>query len=150
MLINNPIHQLEASESDGENDPRVFINVRRRHAEHLVELLHVALRIGRRRGWRWHGRPWRRRRRHRRRMTSVFGVVDVAPSVVVVRGGGVVRRRGRPAKGSVFAVVVRVAVATDGVFARGTLAVHFGVVDFEVDSLENVGKNMVNYEFYRI
>ena len=49
MLVNDPVHQLEAREGDGEKDATVLVNVRGRHAEHLVQVLHVAVGVG---GWR--------------------------------------------------------------------------------------------------
>ena len=61
MLIDDPVHELEARECDWENNTAVLINVRSRHAKHLVQVLHVALRVRRRRGgWREHGgtRGW--------------------------------------------------------------------------------------------
>ena len=48
MLVNDPIHELEACKGDGEKDTAVLVNVRGCHAEHLVQVLHIALRIG---GW---------------------------------------------------------------------------------------------------
>ena len=39
MQINDPIHQIEASERDGEEDARVFVDVRRGDAEHLLQVL---------------------------------------------------------------------------------------------------------------
>ena len=77
VLVNDPVHQLEAGEGHGEDDPAVLVNVRGRHAEHLVQLLHVAVGVcGRSRGsggWRGLSRRGRGRRRpvvhgrHRRR-----------------------------------------------------------------------------------
>lgn len=68
VLVDDPVHELEASESDGEHDPTVLVNVRSRHTEHLVQFLHVTVRIGRdkwgHRRWRRTrvtGRPWRTR-----------------------------------------------------------------------------------------
>ena len=52
MLVNDPIHELEACKGDGEKDTAVLVNVRGCHAEHLVQVLHVTLRIW----WRWGGR----------------------------------------------------------------------------------------------
>ena len=48
MLVNNPVHQLEACEGDGKKDTAVLVNVRGSHAEHLVQVLHVAVGVGRR------------------------------------------------------------------------------------------------------
>ena len=53
VLVDDPVHELEARKGDGKNDAAVLVNVRGRHAEHLVQVLHVALRVrGRRSGWR--------------------------------------------------------------------------------------------------
>ena len=47
MLVNDPIHELEACKGDGEKDTAVLVNVRSCHSEHLVQVLHVAFGIGR-------------------------------------------------------------------------------------------------------
>ena len=60
VLVDDPVHELEARKGDGEYYAAVLVNVRGRHAEHLVQILHVALRVGRWRSrWGRHGRTWR-------------------------------------------------------------------------------------------
>ncbi len=36
VLVDDPVHQLEAGEGDGEDDAGVLVDVRRSHSEHLV------------------------------------------------------------------------------------------------------------------
>ena len=63
VLVDDPVHELEARKGDWKNDAAVLVNVRGRHAEHLVQVLHIALRIwgwGSWRGWkRWRARWYR-------------------------------------------------------------------------------------------
>ena len=61
MLVDDPVHQLEARETQWEEYSAVLVNVRGRHAKHLVQLLHGAVGVHRR-----GGDHWRMRRRHRR------------------------------------------------------------------------------------
>ncbi len=96
VLVDDPVHQLEAGERHGEDDAGVLVNVRRRHPKHLVQLLHVALRVGRRRtrrtgrarrsAGRW---PARRRRRHvgRRRPVVARRRTHGRPRLLVVSSG---------------------------------------------------------------
>ena len=39
MLVDDPVHELEADEGDGEDDPGVLVNVGGRDAEHPVDVL---------------------------------------------------------------------------------------------------------------
>ena len=47
VLVDDPVHELEARKGDWKNDAAVLVNVRGRHAEHLVQVLHVTVRIRR-------------------------------------------------------------------------------------------------------
>ena len=38
MQINDPVHEVEADETDGENDARIFVNVGRRESVQFVEI----------------------------------------------------------------------------------------------------------------
>ena len=69
MLVNDPIHELEACKGDGEKDTAVLVNVRGCHAEHLVQVLHIALRVR----WRW---AWRAI--STRRTPTIFSGPDVS------------------------------------------------------------------------
>ncbi len=42
MAVDDPIHQLEAGEGDGEKDAAVLVDVGGRHAEQLVQILALA------------------------------------------------------------------------------------------------------------
>lgn len=39
VRVNNPIHEIEANEADGKDDPRVLVNITGRHAEKFVRIL---------------------------------------------------------------------------------------------------------------
>ena len=67
MAVDNPVHQLETGEGDWKKDSAVFVNVWSRHSKQLVQVLRLAVRIGRCRGRRGrqghgHGGLWRHRR----------------------------------------------------------------------------------------
>ena len=47
--VNHPIHQVEAEEGDGEDDPAILVNIRGLHSKE-------PLRWGTWRWWRWKGR----------------------------------------------------------------------------------------------
>lgn len=124
VLIDDPVHELEAGEGHWENDPTVLVNVRSRHAEHLVQVLHVALRIGRRRR-RGRGRSGVERRRRRDWWEGRQEWRDGQRGRLLVSVSSHARVFSRSS----------VAVATYGVLARATLAMHFRVVHFKVDRL---------------
>ena len=67
MAVDNPVHQLETGEGDWKKDSAIFVDVWSRHSEQLVQVLRLAVRIGRCRGRRGrqghgHGGLWRHRR----------------------------------------------------------------------------------------
>ena len=69
VAVDDPVHQLEASEGDREKDATVLVDVRRSHPKQLVQVLCFAVRIcWCWRGWRWQGHWhwWKRLRGHRR------------------------------------------------------------------------------------
>ena len=39
VQIDDPVHEVEAGEGDGEEDAAVLVNVRRRHSHHLLQVL---------------------------------------------------------------------------------------------------------------
>ena len=143
LLVNDPIHQLETREGDREDDPGILVNVRSRHSEHLVQLLHLVwISVGSRapRGWRCGWRRGRGRWRnggqwgqlvHRGRRRGRLGVVVVVPWAMSGHG----RRR---------AVL---AVAPHGAVSGSWFAVHAGVVDFEVNRLFWKEKKKEHVEF---
>jgi len=45
VAVDDPVHQLEASECDWKEDPAVLVDVGGRHPEEFVEVLAFALRV---------------------------------------------------------------------------------------------------------
>ena len=39
VQVDDPVHEVEAGEGDGEEDTAVLVNVRRRHPHHLLQVL---------------------------------------------------------------------------------------------------------------
>ena len=131
MLVYNPVHELEARKCHREYDTAVLVNVRSSHAEHLVQVLHVTFGVRRgrwRRGyWRsrwgrwWHwGQLWRWTkgwRTHVMRVHWGWGLLVIS------------------ADGPHPILSTSWAISAYGVFARTTLAMHFGVVHFKVNRL---------------
>ena len=39
MQVDDPVHEVEAGEGDGEEDAAVLVNVRRGHTHHLLKVL---------------------------------------------------------------------------------------------------------------
>ena len=114
--IDYPVHEVEAGEGDGEEDPGVLVNVRRGDAHHLLKVLLALYGLHRRRRRGLDHWGWRRRRVHLRRMvTSDEAAVRMIRLGRGRRGTGV-RRRGPKV------VVVPVPAVTRGrvrVVARG-------------------------------
>jgi hypothetical protein len=160
MLIDDPVHELEACKRHWEDDSTVLVNVRSRHAKHLVQLLHVTVRIHRRRWWysrRGGGAYYRRRRRtlhevyrrqrqwHRRRFFVVPPATSAASHALLLRVHSAVPRMHFVLSTSrmsvvvltvVVAVTVVVVVPADGVLSGAPLAMHFGIMDIEMNRLE--------------
>ena len=129
VLVNDPVHELEARECHWEYDTAVLVNVRRSHAEHLVQVLHVTFWVG------WWGRGWRRGRHLRRWHWRELGRGTEGRRAHVMR-----MHRGRgllvvSANGPHPVFSTCRAISANGVFARATLAMHFGIVHFKVNSL---------------
>ena len=66
MAVDDPVHELEASEGDGEEDAAVLVDVRCGHSKKLVQVLGFAVGIcrcwwrrGRQGHWHWWGSFWR-------------------------------------------------------------------------------------------
>lgn len=157
VQIDYPVHELEAGEWDGENHTAVLVNVRCRHAKHLVQLLHVALGI-------WRGRTGGRTRGTRR----AWGWARVRPTAggavigwPVIRAVAAVRSRWRRGRGLLVVtrpasppvphswrwhssvrrwksvLVTAVVVARYCVLSGPALTVHLGVVYLEMNRLED-------------
>ena len=66
VVVDDPVHQLEAGERDWKEDPAVLVDVRRSHPEQLAQVLRYrrlscpGCRCGRRGGWRGRLGRWRR------------------------------------------------------------------------------------------
>ena len=147
VLIDDPVHELETRERHREDDSAVLVDIRSRHPEHLVELFHVALRIRRRRGRRTRRSRGRRRRTRylRRRRTAVVVSVTAGLRVIRVPAPETRGRRRRPPSRRVFAASVVVMVSADGVLPRTAFAVHFWVVNLEVNSLKMERKSVSSF-----
>ena len=132
MLVNNPVHELEADERHRKDDAAVFVNVRSSHAEHLVQVLHVTLRIwwrwSRRRGQRLRGR-WRRHRRKLWRVSKGWRT-----HVMRVHWGWGLLVISATAAHTILSTCR--AISANGVFARTTLAMHFRVMHLKMNRLE--------------
>lgn len=98
MLVDDPVHELETDEGDGEDDPRVLVDITGGDAKHLVNILWSDYRLGHQSG----GGGGRRRTRR----------VVIEPLGEAAEG-----RR-----------AVRVVVLGDGVLPAPALAVPRGVV----------------------
>ncbi len=152
MLVDDPVHELEASEGDREDDTAVLVDVRGRHPEHLVEVLHVALRVRWRRSRR--GRRWTRHgRRHRRGLRVVHGRRTLRHRrqghLLLVAPVGAHVRRDHPAPvdgGPVLAALV-VRVAIDGALSAAALAVKLGVMNLEVNCLKTQKRSICRHRW---
>ena len=111
MSVDDPVHHLKTGEGDRKDDAAVFVNVRRGHAKHTIQVFHVTLWVGR---W-WGRRGWRQKR-------GGWGLFIVAAhwSAHAVFG---------------WSLLLWVST-TDGVFAGASFAMHLGIMNLKMNSLQ--------------